>query len=70
MDWDDFLQEVEDDERSSPAESLDKRDLKLSLQSLSDSISCRDIATVSVTKHLVGETGREVWTVDKVNFAE
>lgn len=68
MECDTFLQELEDDEAASMTESLDKSELSLSLKDLSDSIHCGTIAAVSVSKHVIEETGREVWKVDKVGL--
>lgn len=69
MDWDtdDFRAETAGYEDTSQASSLDRNGLSNSLQSLSDSLPCGTIATVSVTKHIVQATGKEVWTVDKVS---
>lgn len=69
MDWDidDFRSETEGDEHTSQASSSDRDALSSGLQSLSDSLPCGTIATVSVSKHIVQATGKEVWTVDKVS---
>lgn len=69
MEWDGFMQEQEEDERSSAAESLEKSELSFNMKDISDCIPCGAIATVSMTKHLVEETGREMWTVDKVRLS-
>lgn len=71
MDWDDPEQAVDEDDTSSSqsnqAECPQANALSSNLQSLADSLQCSTIATVSVTKHVVQETGQAIWTVDKVS---
>lgn len=68
MEWEGFIHELEEDERSDQAESLEKGELHLSLQDLSEDLPCGTIGTVSVSKHVARDTGREVWKVDKVRL--
>ena len=62
------MREQEEDESSSTAESPEKSELSFNMKDLSECIPCGGIATVSMTKHLVEETGCEMWTVDKASF--
>lgn len=63
-----FIDDLDDEEIATGMGSSGKSEVSLSLKDLTDSIHCGAISTVTMSKHVVEETGREVWTVDKVCF--
>jgi hypothetical protein len=67
LDWDADIAEIEremsgpaSDTSGSPSNSLEAPDV------LSHSLPCPTISTVSMSKHVAAETGKEIWMVDKV----